>query len=222
VLVPREASIFCAAGMLHTDFKHDFVRSVTCALVAGGDDVKRLRDVIEEMEALAQETLEAETVPRAERQFQYSADLRYRGQFNEISVELARESLMNWDLTDILAKFHARHDQLYGYSLADQPTVVEMISVRVRGIGLTPKPATVIEPDHGPACGRARKGRRPIWLPNREAFHDVDVYDGDALTHGNRVTGPAIVESVNTTIVVPSDCTLAVNAVGTCVIEFQR
>ena len=122
----------------------------------------------------------------------------------------------------MLSKFHARHDQLYGYSLADQPTVVEMISVRVRGIGLTPKLAAAVEADHGPACEAARKGRRPIWLPDRESFSEVDVYDGDALAHGNRLNGPAIVETVNTTIVVPSDCNLTLDAVGTSVLEFQR
>ncbi len=221
ILVPRDASIFCAAGMLRTDFKHDFVRSVTCALVAGSDELRRIPAAIEDMEALAHATLESEGVASQERQFQYSADLRYRGQFHEISVEFARASLTELKLAEVLSKFHARHDQLYGYSLADQPTVVEMISVRVRGIGLTPKLAAAVEADHGPACEAARKSRRPIWLPDRASFSEVDVYDGDALAHGNRLNGPAIVETVNTTIVVPSDCNLTLDAVGTSVLEFQ-
>src|SRR5262249_24945783 len=42
ILVPRLASVFCAAGMVDTDFKHDFVRSFACALTEGSADLARI------------------------------------------------------------------------------------------------------------------------------------------------------------------------------------
>jgi len=47
----------------------------------------------------------------------------------------------------------------------------------------------------------------------------VPVFDGDRLGYGNRIKGPAVIETVNTTILVPDDFALAVDAVGTCVLD---
>jgi len=56
-------------------------------------------------------------------------------------------------------------------------------------------------------------------LPERSAFRQVPVYDGDRLQHGNRLAGPAIIESVNTTIFVPSGYTTAYDVLGNCTLS---
>ena len=57
-----------------------------------------------------------------------------------------------------------------------------------------------------------------MYLSSCDDFVDVDVYDGDQLRHGNTLDGPALIETINTTVVVSDGFDLGVDAVGTCVL----
>src|SRR4030095_15283719 len=82
VLIPRESSVFCAAGMLISDLKHDYVR--TYARDLDKVDVRDVTNLYKEMTDAALATLKAEGVARGRIEVSYSADLRYVGQFNEV------------------------------------------------------------------------------------------------------------------------------------------
>ena len=64
---------------------------------------------------------------------------------------------------------------------------------------------------------RSRKGERRAFVAGK-GFVKVAVHDGDRLCHGNRVPGPAIIESVNTTVVVPGGWRADYDALGNCVL----
>jgi N-methylhydantoinase A/oxoprolinase/acetone carboxylase beta subunit len=57
-----------------------------------------------------------------------------------------------------------------------------------------------------------------VWQPGQREFAQVPVYDGDRLGHGQRVDGPAIIESVNTTIVVPAGYRAEYDAMDNCLL----
>ena len=84
--VPRESSIFCAAGMLMCDFQHDEVRALKRALA----DVTRdeLAAVLDGLAAHGRGTLHGEGVGDEAISFQASLDLRYVGQWHELQVPL--------------------------------------------------------------------------------------------------------------------------------------
>jgi N-methylhydantoinase A len=190
ILVPRESSVFCAAGMLISDLKHDYVRTYAIDLDAvDGAEVERLYG---EMSGAALDTLRSEGVPNDRVALELTADLRYVGQFNE--VEVVRSD-------DMVAAFHARHDALYGYSMPGAP--VELINLRVSARGRTDKPRFEGSEFGGEDASAARKGTRAAYFDGE--FADVPVYDGLALVNGNTVPGPAIVEQPTTTIVLPAD-----------------
>ncbi len=212
VVVPRDSSIFCAAGMLRTDLKHDFVRSCAQALPKGKD--ARVTRLLAEMEREARATLKAEGIAPAAQRLVYSADLRYLGQYHEVNVDVAAKRLQDW--AAIRERFHARHDALYGYSLREEGTPVELLNLRLTGIGLTRKPALGREPRRPASCQPAFKGKRNVYLGAR--FSAVPVYDGDRLGHGNRLAGPAIIESINTTVVVPRGWRAQYDGLGSCVL----
>ena len=86
LVVPRESSIFCAAGMLMSDFKHDFVRAYKTPL-AGVDDA-RLRGLLAEMEAEGRAVLEREGVGADGVSIRTALDLRYVGQWHELTVPI--------------------------------------------------------------------------------------------------------------------------------------
>ena len=219
VLVPREASILCAAGMLRTDLRHDLVRS--CATPFTARDLRDgiLLGLLRDMEAEAQALLRAEGVADDEREFVYALDLRYIGQYHEVRVdEIPETALKSLDLETVTAMFHRSHDRMFGYDLAEEETPVELVNVRMTALGRTPKPDLAVRPDAGPDPSAARKGSRPVFEPAAAEFVDTPVYDGELLAPGNALAGPAIVETAVTTILAPAGFGVEIDSVGTAVL----
>jgi N-methylhydantoinase A len=208
-LVPRESSIFCAAGMLMTDLKHDVVKSLVVRL----DELPR-DELMREVDALSdrgRDILREENVPEDRMELMTEAELRYVRQYHEVSLPLL-------PLEDLPERFHAEHHRLYGYSLAEEGTELELINVRVRAIGVTEKPRRRTEDRAGDDPGHARKGEREVWVPEEGGFAPVPVFDGHELLFGNRFPGPAVVEQANTTLFVSADFDLLVDSTGSFVV----
>ena len=200
ILIPRESSVFCAAGMLISDLKHDYVR--THATDIDQVDTGAVSALFKDMAATARATLTSESVPADRIDIKFSADLRYIGQFNEVEVALADGTeLTHKSVKDLSAAFHLKHDSLYGYSMPDAG--VELINLRITARGKTDKPAQerhqkgASDPDH------ALLGARVAWFAGD--FVDTPVYAGLKLVNGNRVRGPGIVVQPTTTIIIPPD-----------------
>ncbi len=213
VLVPREASIFCASGMLRSDLKHDFVRSHAVLLVEDTDPAPIVA-LVEAMLGEAAAALAAEGVAAQRRRFVLSLDLRYAGQYHEVSVEIDFARVRAGDWTAVREAFHDRHDRLYGYALREEGTQVELVSLRLAAIGQTDKPPQPREARGDASAQHALKGTRAVWQPDAGAFADTPVYDGDRLRCGNRTRGPAIVEKRTTTVFVPGGFALEVDPLG--------
>ena len=200
ILIPRESSVFCAAGMLISDLKHDYVR--TYATDIDRVDTAQVTALFAEMTQTARDTLHAEAVAAQRVEIRYAADLRYVGQFNEVEVALPDAGeVTHGTLRELCDAFHLKHDSLYGYSMPG--AAVELINLRITARGRTTKPAQERHELHGVAAAHARLGSRNAWFDG--GFVETPVYDGLALVNGNRVAGPAIVVQPTTTIVIPPD-----------------
>ncbi len=209
LLVPRESSVFCAAGMLLSDLKHTYIR--TCAMVGSLVDFAVINDAIQEMSQIARATFSEEQVDSADVNLDFSADLRYAGQFNEVETPGFAEGKADgvaWE--QLVSRFHCLHDERFGYSMTHAE--VELINLRLSATGATKKPKTQKYALGSPSAEHARKGKRPAWFDNR--MMTVPVYDGLALSPGNQLPGPAIVEQPTTTIVLPGDTQLSCDEWG--------
>jgi len=212
MIVPKESSIFCAAGMLMSDLKHNFVRTYTTPLNKIGKD--KFNVMFEEMEKEASALLSEEHIPENAFRFVYSLDMRYLKQYHELNVAITKEEIENGDIDSIAAKFHPEHSRLYGYSLEEQGTPIELINIRVLSIGETVKPRFIEEEYDGEDPSAAFKKKRNAWLPLERRFEEVPVYDGAALRYGNKVEGPAIIEQVNTTTFVTPEYSVLCDKYG--------
>ncbi len=209
LVVPRESSIFCAAGMLMSDFKHDFVRAYKTPL--SELDVPRLEGLLRAMEREGRAVLERERVDPARVEVRAALDLRYVGQWHELTV-----AVETTDPAALAEAFHAEHDRLFGYASPEMP--VEALAVRVSVLGLTTKPALrELAPGAGGEAS-ALRGARPVWSPAERELRETPVYDGLALAPGSAVAGPAVVELANTTIVVLDGFDLSVDRFGAFVL----
>ena len=133
-----------------------------------------------------------------------AVDMRYGEQVFEITVPLDDVAQgVDWSVADplpqIVERFHRRHEALYTYSMADQETVLVNARVAVSGI-LEELPQ---EPNLPGAPPTPPQAERRIYL---EDWIAAPVYAFDALAPAQTITGPAIVESATTTVLLrPAD-----------------
>ncbi len=212
LIVPKESSIFCAAGMLMSDLKHDFVRTYSSTFA----DLKKdtFLKLFKEMEDEGKKYLDSEGIPTNKIKNIYALEMRYVKQYHEVNVEVSSEDVYNFNLEEIARQFHRKHNLLYGYSLEEESTPIELLNIRLTSIGETEKPAFMEEEFDGEDPSKAFKRYRKAYLPARKEFEEIPVFDGFGLKHGNRITGPAIVEQVNTTTFLTSEYTLLVDRYG--------
>lgn len=205
-IVPRESSIFCAAGMLMSDLQHDFVRSFVSVL--DGLDWEGLNRTVDRMSDEGKALLTEEKIPEDRWEISVKLDCRYVKQYHEVSSPVTLDEIRAEDFPSIAARFHKEHNRMYGYSLEDEGTPIELINVRVRAVGVTEKPAFMEDEYAGEDPSAALKGSREIYLPEERKRQTVPVYDGHKTRYGYRIIGPAIVEQVNTTLLLTSsfDC----------------
>ena len=220
ILVPKESSIFCAAGMLRSDLKHDFVR--TYPITLGELDWTRFRRAFAEMKAEGGALLAEEGIPEGRIGYHLSLDLRYVRQYHEVGVDISFEEIADGDASAVATRFHAAHDALYGYSLADTDTPVELINLRLTAVGKTEKPSLSPEAYAGADPSAAFKRTRSVYLPIQKEFADVPVYDGFGLRYGNRLAGPCVIEQVNTTTFVSPEFDVVVDQLGTYTIYLHE
>lgn len=212
LVTPRESSIFCAAGMLVCDFKHDFVRSYKSRLREM--DLRSLVEMWSEMAIAGKQILAGEGIPESATDYAPALDMRYKGQWYELTVPLDAEQMTAPNVDVIAEAFSQMHETLFGYRSDDMP--IDVLNVRLTVVGRTEKPSFRLSADVD-GVGGDRKGTRPIWSAVQRGMVDVGVYDGGRMGPGARLVGPAVVELGTTSIVVPDQYDLLVDDAGSFV-----
>ncbi len=203
VLIPRESSVFCAAGMLISDLQHDQVYSY--AREMDRIDLGEVNRLFTGMRNSVSKMLRSEGISQNKLAIRYSIDLRYVGQFNEVEVPLTTNTNIRPSAIDRLCHdFHKQHDLLYGYAMDNAE--LEIINLRVTGKGRTGNPTQHSYPFDGEDAGAARIGERRVYFDEGE--QQTPVYDALKLKHGNQLTGPAVLVQPTTTILLPPDYSL--------------
>jgi N-methylhydantoinase A len=195
VLMPRAGGVLSALGLAMSDVRRDYVRPLLCSL----DELERLDEPFAEMEKAAREDLEDPELRRL-------ADLRYRRQSFELTVDAG-------DPDELAERFHAAHDQRYGYRMDDEP--VEVVNARVIATVPVDKP----ELSEDEASGEADAGTRKVNFDGD--WVEAKVFDRAEMGCGSRVEGPAIVEFAEATCAVRPGWSGSVDEVGTLVLEHE-
>jgi len=215
-LVPNVASIFCAAGMLLGDLKHDYIRSYITALSEIDRDY--FLNLYSQMKETGTDTLKKEGVTEENIDFYPILDLRYVGQYHEVQLPADLEDIESFNLDKIKDAFHKEHNRLFGYSLEDEGTEIEMINVRLRTLGKTEKPKFLSGTESAVSLDEALKEKRQVYIPESNNMREVPVYDGDKPLSGNTIVGPAIIEKVNTSVFISDSYSCTVDDFGSYIV----
>jgi N-methylhydantoinase A len=206
VVVPRNASVLCAGGMLLSDYVRFYVRTVFGRrepLTAA-----ELNLALTDLEGAAAAEFASEGVDSAALSFSRSADVRYVGQVHEISVPVHGTVFDDHEYGALLQRFHTLHLERFGHAQSDDP--VEFINLRVLARGRTPQP-TPSAPAEMAGVAAPRRHRR-AWFAG--AYRDVPVYAGLTLPSATDLAGPALIELPTSTIVVPEDFSVTLSRGG--------
>jgi N-methylhydantoinase A len=218
VIVPQRkaASTWCAFGAAAADVLHIFEHSEILATPVRAAQLNASLDAIEKR---ARALMAGEGIAAVRQRFEFSLDVRHRGQINEVEV------LMPWkrvpaDYEPRLRKlFVERYEKLYGRGSALAGAQLEIVVCRLRARALTPRPKLRRTKTSTRTVPRAALLKpRTIWW---RSLKKTPVYDGEKLAPGNVIRGPAIVETSDTTVVVHPRTTLRVDPLDNFEITFN-
>lgn len=215
-IIPPLPGTTSALGLLVTDLRGDWVQT----LIARQDriDVWAVSGVYGELERRAWDHLGREGVPPERRRVVRFADLRYVGQGYEVRVEVEAGEITPAFVQTMIERFHRAHDLAYGY--CDRNDMVELVNLRVQGIGLVDRPTFKQLPMGDLTPGKAAlKGSRSVYLGREQGFQRCPVYVRDELMGGNRLEGPAVIEQYDSTVFVPPGQQVRVDPYGNLILE---
>jgi N-methylhydantoinase A len=190
--VPTAPGNFSAFGSLISDLRHDHVRTRLVSTRQG--DFAEVEAIFGELEAEARATLAREGIGPDAVRLARGLGMRYVGQSWELLVRWP-EGAGSMDALE--AAFHQAHERRYGHASGG---ATEIVNFRITAVGVIAKPSL----PRWPAGGRvedARRGERAVYFDG--SFGAVPVYVRDRLPPGGRFAGPAIVEEMGSTTVVP-------------------
>jgi len=211
IVFPPHAGVGSAFGMLTAPPSFEFARSLPSKL--SQVDWGLLRGAVDEMISAGRGELVATDADLAKMSVLIAADIRYEGQGDSITVELANES-GDLDEPMINERFLAEYLRLFGSRPPD--VEAEVLTWRVRVSGQSPRPEVTTL--HTPS-DTALKGTRKMWFAEAKGLVTGDVYDRYSLVPGEIFKGPCVVEERESTVVVGPGGTITVGGMGNLEVE---
>ena len=193
VVVPPNPGVTSAMGCLLVDIQHDLSQMHTGAL----SDIatERIEEVFQGLENEAHARLRHEGVSESDAVLQRMISMRYAGQWRSMVVPVGNEPDF---LEHAVESFHERHEREFAYRNDETP--VEIYQVQLKAVGKVSKPS--FEPaeltDGGPG---EPDETRPVYFDGE--WHDTPVYDRTKIPAGASIQGPAIINQLDSTTVVP-------------------
>ena len=196
VIVPLYPGVFSAIGLLMSDVKHDYVRSKMAPLSELTPE--EMNGIFEPLAAQAIAELHGDGFARDRIRIERSLDMRYAGQGYEIAVPCPAEPLRVTDLKELRISFDQQHRSMFGHMAPEEP--VEVVSYRVRGVGLMPPVELPKFARTGAALSDARRGMQRARFDGAE--FDCPIYQRERLDVGSSLAGPAILAQLDCTTVI--------------------
>jgi N-methylhydantoinase A len=202
ILVPTDSTAFSAEGMLTCDVTHTAEHSRRLYTPFGEDSLTEINARFAELEERVLHQFEGEGAARSEIVIERAIAMRYRRQVHAVDVEVEAGEFTAEAGERLLERFARRYGQVYGKGALLPGAGNEIELFRVVGTRrIQPVEFPVHDLSDGDSSG-AVKGERSAYF-EEGGFRPTTVYDGYVLRAGNTVQGPAIVERMGDSVVIP-------------------
>jgi N-methylhydantoinase A len=177
------------------DIRHDF--SEMHLVPTGETEPSEIESRFSALEGRARDRLHAEGIADEDVQLQRSLDMRYLGQWRSLEIPVDGEVE---SLDALTARFHDEHERQHAYKREETP--VEIYQLKVTAIGTIPKPELPRE-EPEEYVPEPNEHRQVVF--GDEGQVRADVYRRNDLRPGARMEGPAIIEQLDSTVVIPPE-----------------
>ena len=212
ILSPASAGVASALGFLVAPIAAEGSQSYMARL--DRIDWARVNEIYTQLEQAGRAFLAESGVKPDEMTVSRSADMQYLGQMHDIAVSIPLGTLGRADESRLREAFYGRYEELFQRVVTRIP--VEALTWRVTVSAPAPHLNLRRVPD---GSGAARKGARPAFFPEAGAYVATPVYDRYAMGSGDRLTGPAIIEERESTLVVGPGARVEIDEFGSLVVE---
>jgi len=212
IIIPPIPGGFSALGLVATDLKRDYVKTFYAPLT--GIDPADINAVYQGMEESARDMLRATDIPESRWVFERAADLRYLRQAYELTVPAPADAVTPETLDALANGFHEKHRQTYGHENRNE--IVQMVNLRLTAIGRLE--GLDLRQTSATGGGSSMTGSRKVWFKGTSRV-DCAIHDRDKMNAGAEAPGPAVIQAVDTTIVVPPGWTARADDNGYIIME---
>jgi N-methylhydantoinase A len=217
VIIPPEAGVQSAWGLLVADARRDFSEAIPDQPV--DPDPQPLRQQYAAMVAIGAEELSAAGFADDDITHRLSVDARYAGQGYELTVVLPEPAGFDGAMiARIHELFHQEHERRYGRS--DKGATVQWVALRAGVVGRVPRPRPPVATSPTEPLEKRILARQPMIWSGRS--YDAPVFDRPNLGRGDRFAGPALVLQADASLAVPPDVTMTVEATGDIILHNQE
>ena len=203
VIIPYNATVFSAAGMLTGKMLHTFEYSSPLKSPFKPAQFEKIDSLFDQLEKKLYNQFSEEGVQRKDIEVKKSVMMRFSFQFHQVEVVLPNRNMDKTDEGLIERMFCESYQTIYGKGTAASEAEIEIISFRITGFHspFLPKLKKLKKGSSDPS--NAIKGERLVYSEKKGDLVKTKVYDGDKLSHGHQLKGPVIVERWGDTVVIP-------------------
>lgn len=198
VLIPPSPGTLCSLGLLMADTKFDISRSNI--LIAEPENLPKVQKIFQDLIAEGNAMLDKEHIAPKDRSFHCCVECRYERQNYEISIDVD-PSMTQQAMDDMITHFHQEHNRSYGYCNEDMR--IQMVNYRVSAVGSIIKPDLKQRPVDPEAVPPAPIEIRQVLFEGEQDYMDTAVYQRSDLVPGCTIQGPAILEQMDSTSIIP-------------------
>lgn len=205
VVIPQTASVHSATGLISSDVVYEYGKSDHIIVPA---NPMRMNDNFRSLYEIAFRDLKAAGFREDEIRIHRSVDMRYRYQVHELTVPLADglSEINENDLNQLYEHFDELYEQAFGKGSGYREAGMEILTFRVSGIGELKKPKIQKELLQKTSSKPTASSEREVYFEEDNRFVKTPCYNFDQLWAGAELSGPAIIETPNTTVVInPTD-----------------
>jgi N-methylhydantoinase A len=213
VIIAPLAGIFSAYGLLCADIQRNFVIAYDGLL--GADALPRLNKAFQRMTTEALQSANEHRHPASAIHIVRYADLRYRRQQSELTIPLPSGDLEAKHVQSLTDDFHKEYELTFGFRLSHSP--IEIVNLRVSSTITISKPATTGFEGARSVTPKKEATKRKAYFGVEHGLIATPVLD-TAEVPTTAMKGPLLIDTYDSTIVVPPDCRIKRSLKGNLVI----